>query len=225
MFEKRPSLIAAARRGASKPVSETSAQEFTDRKMASGEPDHSTVTQFCPKDGFKPHLWEMNAANGKDPACKHCGVLMSAVKAAVGEPVSNTAKKKQPKSEGDTITYLCKHKIGIAYLEGRNCPECKDKARREKNRKKHEKHAAERAADEPKRKLDDQGRLPDGSMFIDVVYDAEKVMWRGRLVVPNQIDHEESMNQDGSCKKCFDGQASGVEKLLRMLANQYRQWA
>jgi len=158
---KKPSIIEAARRGASKPV-----------LVASTDTDNQ-----IPK---------------------------------------TVSKKADLKQAGETITYQCGHKIGVHYLEGQACPSCRDKARKDRNLRRKEKREAETTPGEPKKKLDDQGRLPDGSLFANVVYDAHAVMWSGELQVPDAILPGQY--------HYFNGQASGVEHLLRQLAGQYRLW-
>lgn len=109
-------------------------------------------------------------------------------------------KKAADKIAGTVITYHCGHKIGSRYLEGQNCPQCRNEKRREYNARRQLSAA----------KAEQRGRLPDKSHF-EVQYDAEKVEWKGVLTIP------------GADKKVFAGTAPGVFKLLSELDDQYRR--
>ena len=81
-----------------------------------------------------------------------------------------------------------------------------------------EEKAVEKPADQPKKakkksripKLGGDGRLPHGSTF-DVEYDANRGVWRGRLCIPGEKVYQN-----------FNGEASGVFRLLRNLDQEYR---
>jgi hypothetical protein len=110
------------------------------------------------------------------------------------KPVKKPSDK--PLTDRPLVTYTCGHKIGLAHLAGRACPECVNKARRQKNR--------ERAL---ARRPQLHGRLPDGSSFL-LTYDAAAECWGGTLEVSGV----------GS----FSGRAVAVFGLLKLLDEKYR---
>lgn len=88
-----------------------------------------------------------------------------------------------------------------------NCPTCRKTAHEARTR------AEQKAA---KEKRDGQrgrvGRLPDGSRYI-TEYSAERVMWKGTLIVPN-----------GEEAKVFDMEGPVLFTLLEKLDRAYRKW-
>src|SRR5262249_39808288 len=70
--------------------------------------------------------------------------------------------------------------------------------------------ARQRAGADERRQLK---RLPDKSVF-HVQYDAEETKWRGSLTVPSD---------EGTGTRTFDGESTGVFRLLKLLDRQYRK--
>lgn len=130
-------------------------------------------------------------------------------------PAKPAKPPKPPKPAGGPkpmVVFSCGHQKPVAAFKGGACGECRNKAQRERNARRR----AEAAAREPKLKLDDKGRLPDGSRF-EVAYDGAKVCWSGTLAV--------RFGPELSDVRTFSGTAGGVEHLLRDLARQFREWA
>jgi hypothetical protein len=98
------------------------------------------------------------------------------------------------------ITYTCGHKIQVRHLRDGACQACIGAARKKKRRERAERVIAAQQQGQ-------RGRLPDGSTF-EVCYDASKTAWHGILTVPGV--------------GVFDGEASGVRKLLDTLDDMYR---
>lgn len=114
------------------------------------------------------------------------------------------AKAPKPKAAPqEVVRHSCGHEVAVRHYAGQPCNGCKNKARQQRN-------AARRENSQPgqaKMKAERGGRLPDHSTFA-VAYHAEKVEWSGTLIVEGVSYH---------------GTASGVERLLRDLAQKYRE--
>jgi hypothetical protein len=97
----------------------------------------------------------------------------------------------------------------------RDCPECRKKAHEERQAAEME-AARQRRGGKPKgesRPTKAQERLPHGSRFDQLLWDAEKGLWSGTLMVPGPVGGEPAV---------FTASASGVFRLLRTLDGMYR---
>jgi hypothetical protein len=108
------------------------------------------------------------------------------------------------------VAFACGHEKPVADFKGTACGECRNKARQAKNARRRAKEGTK----PPGPQLDQQGRLPHAAVFT-VQYDAVKQQWSGTLAIPDQEDLAGATAE-------FIGSASGVERLLRDLAGQYR---
>lgn len=135
-------------------------------------------------------------------------------------------QQKQPKKKGPPqvptnaegiplkITHLCGHKIGLEQYMLKACPACHKKKKQEARAKKRAKKGLppnQPYNKEKHFKRKNLGRLPHGSRFSNLVYDAERMMWSGSLIIPTP---------EG--KQVFEGELSAVFRLLAHLDKQYR---
>jgi hypothetical protein len=113
-------------------------------------------------------------------------------------------------------------------ITDRPCAECRQKAHQERTakekaegqgRRKNKPAKVEGWKREASRNL---GRLPHGSRFANLVYDAEKQEWSGTLEIPTVAETD----GNGKLKTVsFSAVASGVFRLLSVLDRQYREWS
>lgn len=120
-------------------------------------------------------------------------------KQAQGRP----QKTQHGKSPKPSVTHACGHARTIKEVEGSYCPACIKATRQKAIQRK----AERRKAQEAKVGGSQDSRLPDGAVF-SVTYSAERTMWGGCLVIGSQN---------------FQGEASGVFKLLEQLDRKYRE--
>lgn len=117
-------------------------------------------------------------------------------------PAATPQRPKKP--TGPALTHRCGHTRPLADLTNQDCPGCREAARRAKAQKKRVKASGAKPG---KAKVEDHGRLPDRARFV-VEYDAGRTMWSGKLELTSGPPYE--------------GEASGVEFLLRDFARRWR---
>jgi hypothetical protein len=120
----------------------------------------------------------------------------------VAPPAPDNPPPEEPAS-APAATYACGHMVKVKQSLAQNCPECAAQKRRKKSQNKQTKFVQRQAQV-------NQCRLPNGSAFASD-YDGEKMVWSGRLTVPN----------DGGVK-VFEESAGAVLTLMFRLDKQYR---
>ena len=100
------------------------------------------------------------------------------------------------------------------HVTDRDCPECRQKAH-EARTAAEMRAARERRAGKAKQEAQIKDRLPHGSRFDGLVWDAENGKWSGTLSVPDPT-------AEGGART-FTASASGVFRLLRTLDGMYRE--
>ena len=100
------------------------------------------------------------------------------------------------------------------HIAERDCPECRQKAHEERTRSAME-AARLRRREKAQELARAKDRLPHGSRFTDLAWDAEKGVWTGTLTIPG--------SQPASEAASFTASATGVFRLLRILDDLYRQ--
>lgn len=100
------------------------------------------------------------------------------------------------------------------HVTDRDCPECRQKAHQERTAAEMEAGRLRRAA-KPQPDAQIKDRLPHGSRFDGLVWDADKGEWSGTLTVPDPA-------AEGGART-FAATARGVFRLLRILDDMYRK--
>jgi hypothetical protein len=116
-------------------------------------------------------------------------------------PANPQPEAKPPKEKKPTTLFSCGHSGNLPP----NCPACREKIAVARRERRHARKAAKKAQEPAPQNLEQ--RLPDGSRF-NVVWDFAAVLWRGTLTLT-----------DGTV---FEGEASGVFRLLKNLDAMYR---
>jgi hypothetical protein len=134
-----------------------------------------------PAEGPRPVPVSQAAAHAQQP------------KPAPPKPAPKAGKEEAPPRM--IITYACGCKIGAKYLQGSDCPACRNAKRRERPPRQRK----------PRADL----RLPNSSE-VQAIYDASTTSWTGSLSVPG-------------CP-AFESTASGIVPLLASLDRMFREW-
>jgi len=124
-------------------------------------------------------------------------------KAPVKIGTAEEAKKEVEKK----ALHKCGHEIPIKSLMNQDCSSCGYKKRQEKRQKKSDAKREATALINT--------RLPNGSKWEIEPYDALRVTWTGKLIIPQG---------EGKDNLVFEGKFGAVFGLLKMLDHQYRVW-
>ena len=135
----------------------------------------------------------------------------------------------QPPSRTEPVQARCGHAVPFTlypdakdkfrearrrHVADRDCPECRQKAHEARTAAEMT-AARQRRRDQAKRAAPVRDRLPHGSRFDGLVWDAEKGRWSGTLTVPDPAA--------AGGVRTFEAAASGVFQLLRPLDGMYRE--
>lgn len=130
--------------------------------------------------------------------------MMDKMRAKQGLAVTSPKPETMTRPEKDDlpkllVVFSCGHTVPVSEFSKRKCDGCKNKDQKAK--------AEKRRGKKPRVERKDSGRLPNGASFV-VNYMASHTKWYGVLKIGNQI---------------FEGDASGLFKLLTSLDEQYRK--
>lgn len=161
----------------------------------------------------------------------------ASTEARAGDRSSASREHSQKIKSKEIIVAACGHEVEFLIFEDAQdrfrekrrlkvldnpCKECKQ-AKHQKTMKEQQAAKREKLKTTPKKvyvarwkrnAAENTARLPHGCMFQDVRYDAVRVMWTGKLLVPGFNRYIE-----------FEGEHTAVFGLLALLDSKYREYA